>query len=74
MASQGDVETPITGEMITFLETTHDTGGELLRLEYVLSQAESGEARLPRPRVPWEGILAFRARVRAGENRRPPGR
>src|SRR5215210_2705907 len=37
MARRGEVvENPITGERITFLETTGDTGGELLRFEYVL--------------------------------------
>ncbi len=37
MASQGDViENPLTGERITFLQTTGDTGGELLRFEYLL--------------------------------------
>ncbi len=37
MAHRGDViENPVTGERITFLETGEDTGGELLRFEYVL--------------------------------------
>jgi mannose-6-phosphate isomerase-like protein (cupin superfamily) len=37
MAHRGDViENPMSGEKITFLQTTHDTGGELLRFEYVL--------------------------------------
>ena len=37
MARKGDViENPVTGERITFLETSEDTGGELLRFEYVL--------------------------------------
>lgn len=37
MAHRGDViENPVTGERITFLETSEDTGGELLRFEYVL--------------------------------------
>lgn len=37
MARRGDViENPITGEKVTFLETSEDTNGELLRFEYVL--------------------------------------
>jgi quercetin dioxygenase-like cupin family protein len=37
MARRGDiVENPMTGERITFLKTARDTGGELLRFEYVL--------------------------------------
>ncbi len=37
MAKAGDViENPVTGERITFLETTRETNGELLRFEYVL--------------------------------------
>jgi hypothetical protein len=37
MARRGDiVENPMTGERTTFLETARDTGGELLRFEYVL--------------------------------------
>jgi mannose-6-phosphate isomerase-like protein (cupin superfamily) len=37
MAKAGDViENPVTGERITFLETSEDTNGELLRFEYVL--------------------------------------
>jgi quercetin dioxygenase-like cupin family protein len=37
MARRGDVvENPITGERITFLETSEDTNGELSRFEYVL--------------------------------------
>ncbi len=37
MAKAGDViENPITGEQITFLKTTRETNGELLRFEYVL--------------------------------------
>jgi quercetin dioxygenase-like cupin family protein len=36
MAKAGDViENPITGERITFLKTTTETNGELLRFEYV---------------------------------------
>ncbi len=36
MAKAGDIiENPITGERIRFLETAKDTGGELLRLEYL---------------------------------------
>jgi quercetin dioxygenase-like cupin family protein len=30
------IENPITGERITFLDTTRETNGELLRFEYVL--------------------------------------
>ena len=37
MAKAGDViENPITGERITFLKTTRETNGELLRFEYIL--------------------------------------
>src|SRR5215210_5550375 len=37
MAKAGDViENPITGERITFLRTTTETNGELLRFEYVV--------------------------------------
>ena len=37
MARQGDtIENPVTGEHITFLATSRDTGGELLRLEWSL--------------------------------------
>ncbi len=37
MARAGDViENPVTGERITFFETSEDTSGELLRFEYVL--------------------------------------
>ncbi len=37
MVRRGDiVENPITGERITFLETSEDTNGELSRFEYVL--------------------------------------
>jgi hypothetical protein len=37
MAKTGDViENPITGDRITFLETTGDTDGELLRFEWVV--------------------------------------
>jgi quercetin dioxygenase-like cupin family protein len=37
VAKAGDViENPITGERITFLKTTQETNGELLRFEYVL--------------------------------------
>jgi quercetin dioxygenase-like cupin family protein len=37
VAKAGDViENPITGERITFLKTTRETNGELLRFEYVL--------------------------------------
>ncbi len=37
MAKAGDiVENPITGERITFLKTTTETSGELLRFEYVV--------------------------------------
>jgi quercetin dioxygenase-like cupin family protein len=37
MARRGEVvENPITGEKVIFLETTEETGGELLRFEYVL--------------------------------------
>jgi quercetin dioxygenase-like cupin family protein len=37
MARQGDaIENPVTGERITFLETSRDAGGELLRLEWSL--------------------------------------
>ena len=37
MAKAGDViENPMTGEQITFLKTTRETNGELLRFEYVL--------------------------------------
>lgn len=32
----GVVENPITGERVTFLDTTRETNGELLRFEYVL--------------------------------------
>lgn len=41
MARRGDmIENPLTGERVTFLETTRDTGGELLRFEYVLPTQE----------------------------------
>jgi mannose-6-phosphate isomerase-like protein (cupin superfamily) len=33
----GVLENPFTGERITFLQTTGDTGGEPLRFEYVLA-------------------------------------
>src|SRR5215208_702985 len=37
MAKAGDIiENPITGERITFLKTTRETNGELLRFEYVV--------------------------------------
>jgi quercetin dioxygenase-like cupin family protein len=37
VAKAGDIiENPITGERITFLKTTQETNGELLRFEYVL--------------------------------------
>jgi len=37
MAKAGDViENPITGERITFLKSTRETNGELLRFEYVV--------------------------------------
>ena len=37
MAKAGDViENSITGEQITFLKTTRETDGELLRFEYIL--------------------------------------
>jgi quercetin dioxygenase-like cupin family protein len=37
MARAGDIiENPITGERITFLKTTRETNGELLRFEWVL--------------------------------------
>ena len=37
MAKAGDViENPITRERITFLKTTRETNGELLRFEYVV--------------------------------------
>ena len=37
MAKAGDViENPITGERITFLKTTRETNGDLLRFEYVV--------------------------------------
>jgi hypothetical protein len=37
VAQAGDViENPITGERITFLKTTRETNGELLRFEYVV--------------------------------------
>ncbi len=37
MAKTGDViENPTTGERITFLKTTRETNGELLRFEYSL--------------------------------------
>ncbi len=37
MAKAGDIiENPATGERITFLNTTQETNGELLRFEYVL--------------------------------------
>ena len=37
MAKAGDViENPMTGERITFLKTTQETNGQLLRFEYVL--------------------------------------
>ena len=37
MAKAGDIiENPITGERITFLKTTQETNGELLRFEDVL--------------------------------------
>ncbi len=37
MAKTGDViENPMTGERITFLKTTRETNGQLLRFEYVL--------------------------------------
>ena len=37
MAKAGDIiENPVTGERITFLKTTQETSGELLRFEYVL--------------------------------------
>jgi quercetin dioxygenase-like cupin family protein len=37
VAKTGDViENPITGERITFLKTTRETNGELLRYEYIL--------------------------------------
>lgn len=37
MARAGDtIENPFTGERITFLKTAGETGGELLRFEYIL--------------------------------------
>ena len=37
MAKAGElIENPITGERITFLKTTRETNGQLLRFEYVL--------------------------------------
>ncbi len=40
MAKAGDIiENPITGERITFLKTTQETNGELLRFEYGLPPA-----------------------------------
>lgn len=37
MARQGDaIENPVSGERIVFLETSSETGGELLRLEWFL--------------------------------------
>lgn len=37
MANAGDtIENPLTGERITFLKTTRETNGELLRFEYLL--------------------------------------
>jgi quercetin dioxygenase-like cupin family protein len=37
VAKAGDIiENPVTGERITFLKTTQETSGELLRFEYVL--------------------------------------
>lgn len=37
MANAGDtIRNPLTGERITFLQTTRDTNGELLRFEYLI--------------------------------------
>lgn len=37
MANAGDtISNPLTGERITFLQTTRDTSGELLRFEYLI--------------------------------------
>ena len=68
MAKAGDViENPVTGERITFLKTTRETNGELLRFEYVVPpgftipehvhprQEERHEVSLARLGAAWEG-------------------
>jgi quercetin dioxygenase-like cupin family protein len=59
MVKAGDViENPITGERITFLETTGETNGELLRFEYVAPPRWSVPEHVHPVQEEWHEVLS----------------
>jgi quercetin dioxygenase-like cupin family protein len=85
MARQGDaIENPVTGERITFLKTSRDTGGELLQLHWSLKPDGflPGAHTHPRQKERFEvlsgtlGIRVGRSKYRLGAGEAmvvPPG-
>jgi quercetin dioxygenase-like cupin family protein len=85
MARRGDtIENPVTGERITFLATSRDTGGELLQLHWSLKPGGflPGAHTHPRPEERFEivsgtlGIRVGRRKYRLGVGEAvvvPPG-
>ncbi len=75
MAHPGEIiENPLTGERITFLEITEDTGGELVRFESATAPHAEGSPEYihPRQEERWE-VTSGAMMVRAGGYKRTLG-
>jgi len=71
MTRRGDVvENPITGERITFLDTSEDTNGELSRFEYVLPPGFSIPEHVHRHQEERHEVLSGILRGRVGGRKR----
>lgn len=71
MARAGDViENPLTGERVTFLETSRESGGRLLRMEYIFPPGFSIPEHVhPHQEERWE-VLSGTLRGRVGGRER----
>jgi quercetin dioxygenase-like cupin family protein len=75
MAKAGDlIENPATGERITFLQTTHETNGKLLRFEYVLPPGFTTPEHVHPHQEERHEILSGMLRGRVGDQERDYGK
>ena len=75
MAKAGDlIENPATGERITFLQTTHETNGKLLRFEYVLPPGFTTPEHVHPHQEERHEILSGTLRGRVGDQERDYGK
>jgi mannose-6-phosphate isomerase-like protein (cupin superfamily) len=67
--ARAPIENPATGELITFLRTAAETGGELLEMENLWTRADHRTAPHVHPRMEetWE-VVSGRAGFRIGDD------